>query len=136
MDEQAQQKTAVETYGERIVDDDDGGGFRPCPRGGASNAAEKDLDRAWYDDDEGGGGHGDAFNPFIGADDDAKVKQKEEAYRRLTRRDGKPMTLAQSKKMAGIHADHNAWEENRMLNSGVVVERRWTWTLRRRRRTG
>ena len=119
------QKTAVETYGEHIVDDDDGGGFRPMPAGGgASNAAEKDLDRAWYDDDEGGGGHGDAFNPFIGADDDAKVKQKEEAYqKRLTRRDGKPMTLAQSKKMAGIHADHNAWEENRMLNSGVVVRK-------------
>ena len=119
------QKTAVETYGEHIVDDDDGGGFRPMPAGGgASNAAEKDLDRAWYDDDEGGGGHGDAFNPFIGADDDARVKQKEEAYqKRLTRRDGRPMTLAQSKKMAGIHADHNAWEENRMLNSGVVVRK-------------
>ena len=119
------QKTAVETYGEHIVDDDDGGGFRPMPAGGgASNAAEKDLDRAWYDDDEGGGGHGDAFNPFIGADDDQKVKQKEEAYqKRLTRRDGRPMTLAQSKKMAGIHADHNAWEENRMLNSGVVVRK-------------
>ena len=41
------QKTAVETYGEHIVDDDDGGGFRPMPAGGgASNAAEKDLDRA------------------------------------------------------------------------------------------
>ena len=53
-----------------------------------------------------------------------KVKQKEEAYqKRLTRRDGRPMTLAQSKKMAGIHADHNAWEENRMLNSGVVVRK-------------
>jgi len=120
------QKTAVETYGEHIVDDDDGGGtFRPMPAGGGpTNANEKDLDRAWYDDDEGGGGHGDAFNPFIGADDDVKVKKKEEAYqKRLTRRDGKPMTLAQSKRMAGIHADHNAWEENRMLNSGVVVRK-------------
>ena len=73
------QKTAVETYGEHIVDDDDGGGtFRPMPAGGGpTNANEKDLDRAWYDDDEGGGAHGDAFNPFIGADDDVKVKKKE-----------------------------------------------------------
>ena len=30
------------------------------------------------------------------------------------------MTLAQSKRMASIHADHNAWEENRMVTSGVV----------------
>ena len=33
----------------------------------------KDLDRAWYDDDEGGGGHGDAFDPF-GEKTDVKSK--------------------------------------------------------------
>ncbi len=30
------------------------------------------------------------------------------------------MTLAQSKKMTTIHADHDQWEETRMVNSGVV----------------
>ena len=81
----------------------------------------KDLDRAWYDDDEGGGGHGDAYvNAFAGYDG-AAARKKEAAYqKRLTRRDGRPMTLAQSKRMASVHADHNTWEENRMVTSGVV----------------
>ena len=30
------------------------------------------------------------------------------------------MTLAQSKKLTAIHADHDQWEETRMVNSGVV----------------
>ena len=88
----------------------------------ASSAEQiKDLDRAWYDDDEGGGGHGDAYvNAFAGYDG-AAARKKEAAYqKRLTRRDGRPMTLAQSKRMASIHADHNTWEENRMVTSGVV----------------
>ena len=88
----------------------------------ASSAEQvKDLDRAWYDDDEGGGGHGDAYvNAFAGYDG-AAARKKEAAYqKRLTRRDGRPMTLAQSKRAASIHADHNTWEENRMVTSGVV----------------
>ena len=40
--------------------------------------------------------------------------------KRLTRRDGSLMTLAQSKRSAELHADHNQWEENRMLTSGVM----------------
>jgi pre-mRNA-splicing factor ATP-dependent RNA helicase DHX38/PRP16 len=87
----------------------------------ASNDAVKDLDRAWYDDDEGGGGHGDAYVTAFAGYDGAAARRKEAAYqKRLTRRDGRPMTLAQSKRMASIHADHNAWEENRMVTSGVV----------------
>lgn len=86
-----------------------------------SNDAVKDLDRAWYDDDEGGGGHGDAYVTAFAGYDGAAARRKEAAYqKRLTRRDGRPMTLAQSKRMASIHADHNAWEENRMVTSGVV----------------
>ena len=108
-----------------VVDDDlgEGGVFRAMPDGGgaAAGAHEKDLDRAWYDDDEGGGGHGDAHNPFAGSETEDRMKKKEQEYaKRLTRRDGRPMTLAQSKKMAGIHADHNTWEENRLVTSGVV----------------
>ena len=105
------------------IDDDGGGGFRPMPGGGGTSGAtamhEKDLDRAWYDDDEGGGGHGESFNPFAG--DDARTQRKEAEYaKRLTRRDGRPMSLAASKRMASIHADHNTWDENRLVASGVV----------------
>ena len=38
----------------------------------------KDLDRAWYDDDEGGGGHGDAFDPF----EKKQTKSKERLERK------------------------------------------------------
>ena len=55
--------------------------------------AEKVLDRAWYDDDEGGGAHGDAHNPFnSSARDEARYAKKEQEYaQRLTRRDGSKM---------------------------------------------
>ena len=87
----------------------------------SNDKSVKDLDRAWYDDDEGGGGHGDAYVTAFAEYDGAAARRKEAAYqKRLTRRDGRPMTLAQSKRMASIHADHNAWEENRMVTSGVV----------------
>lgn len=70
-----------------------------------------------YDDEEGGG-HGEAFNPFAG--DDASYRKKEvELQKRLTRRDGSLMTLAQSKKASQLQADNNAWEENRILTSGA-----------------
>lgn len=70
-----------------------------------------------YDDEEGGG-HGEAFNPFAG--DEASFRKKEvEMQKRLTRRDGSMMTLAQSKKASQLQADNNAWEENRILTSGA-----------------
>ena len=84
----------------------------------------KDLDRAWYDDDEGGGGHGDAFDPF-GEKTDVKSKERFERKqleyaKRLTRADGSLMTLANSARFSQIHKDHATWEENRMLTSGVA----------------
>ena len=94
---------------------------RDKDRFGNSN---KDLDRAWYDDDEGGGGHGDSFDPF-GEKADAKSKERFEKKRleyakRLTRADGSLMTLANSARFSQIHKDHATWEENRMLTSGVA----------------
>ena len=114
--------------GEAGAEDDGGGGFRPMPAGDGAGEGfrpgagdERDLDRAWYDDDEGGGARGDAFDAFgVGGDDERMRKREVEYQKRLTRRDGRPMTLAQSKRMAGVHADHNTWEENRLVTSGVV----------------
>jgi pre-mRNA-splicing factor ATP-dependent RNA helicase DHX38/PRP16 len=81
-------------------------------------AEQRNVDRQWYDDDEGGG-HGEAFNPFAG--DDASYTQREvEVQKRLTRRDGSMMTLAQSKRHNQMHMDHTAWEENRLMTSGVA----------------
>ena len=125
------------TNGSAARDDFDDG-LGPLPGGGGSFGLgedrddggffshDRDLDRAWYDDDEGGGGGfgGDhRADPFGGRGgiNDERSRKKEAAYqKRLTRGDGRPMTLAMSKKMQGVRADHNAWEENRLVTSGVV----------------
>lgn len=84
--------------------------------------AEKVLDRAWYDDDEGGGAHGDAHNPFnSSARDEARYAKKEQEYaQRLTRRDGSKMSMVASRRVSQLNADSNTWEENRMMTSGVI----------------
>lgn len=79
---------------------------------------DRALDRVWYDDEEGGG-HGEMFAPFAEARDDTASREKE-LQKRLLRRDGSRMTLAQSKRASALHADHAAWEENRLTTSGVA----------------
>lgn len=39
---------------------------------------------------------------------------------KLKRRDGSTMTLAQSKRASELQRDINAWEENRLVTSGVA----------------
>ncbi len=39
---------------------------------------------------------------------------------RRTRKDGKMMSLAQTKRTNELEKDMNAWEENRLLTSGVA----------------
>ena len=101
--------------------DEDAGRLSPVAALGDAEpdlAEQRAVDRQWYDDDEGGG-HGEAFNPFAG-DDSSYVKREAEVQKRLTRRDGSLMTLAQSKRHNQMHLDHNAWEENRLMTSGVA----------------
>ena len=59
------------------------------------------LDREWYDQEEGGAQIDETHNPFLG---DQKLFQKKEAE------------MQQNE----FQKDMNAWEENRMLTSGVV----------------
>jgi hypothetical protein len=101
--------------------DEDAGRLSPTAAFGDAEpdlAEQRAVDRQWYDDDEGGG-HGEAFNPFAG-DDSSYVKREVEMQKRLTRRDGSMMTLAQSKRHNQMHMDHTAWEENRLMTSGVA----------------
>jgi hypothetical protein len=101
--------------------DEDTGRLSPTAAFGDAEpdlAEQRAVDRQWYDDDEGGG-HGEAFNPFAG-DDSSYVKREVEMQKRLTRRDGSMMTLAQSKRHNQMHMDHTAWEENRLMTSGVA----------------
>ncbi|KAG6550822.1 hypothetical protein Mapa_007618 [Marchantia paleacea] len=82
--------------------------------------AERDVDRSWYDREEGTSTF-DADNaaPFLG--DDATFKKREaELAKRLTRRDGSSMSLAQSKKLSQLSADNAQWEDRQLLRSGAV----------------
>ena len=79
------------------------------------------MDRDWYGQEETGAVD-ESHNPFLGdaERDSSLIRRKEIAQKRLTRRDGSLMTLAQSKRASEMQRDMNAWEENRLLTSGVV----------------
>eukprot|EP00252_Welwitschia_mirabilis_P020288 TRINITY_DN4939_c0_g2_i1.p1 TRINITY_DN4939_c0_g2~~TRINITY_DN4939_c0_g2_i1.p1 ORF type:complete len:1316 (-),score=327.22 TRINITY_DN4939_c0_g2_i1:168-4115(-) len=82
--------------------------------------AERDADRAWYDREEGGATlEGDSSFFFIG-DESAFQKRESELAKRLTRKDGTKMSLAQSKKMSQLSADNAEWEDRQLLRSGAV----------------
>ena len=84
-------------------------------------AIEEQMDREWYGQEEGGA-LDQTHDPFLGdaENDPSLMRRKEVAQKRLTRRDGSVMTLAQSKRASEMQKDMNAWEENRLLTSGVV----------------
>uniref|UniRef100_A0A1D2A9T0 RNA helicase n=1 Tax=Auxenochlorella protothecoides TaxID=3075 RepID=A0A1D2A9T0_AUXPR len=90
--------------------------------GTARGSEDAQLDRDWYDQDDAGGTVDETHNPFLGdAEVDPALRRRAEAaQRRLTRRDGSLMTLAQSKRAGELQKDMNAWEENRLVQSGVV----------------
>nr|GEW49428.1 pre-mRNA-splicing factor ATP-dependent RNA helicase DEAH7 [Tanacetum cinerariifolium] len=71
-----------------------------------------------YDAEEGNTAYdGDVF--YLG--DEASVKEKEaEVAKRLVRKDGTPMTLAQWKKLSQLTADNAQWEDRHLMRSGAV----------------
>eukprot|EP00200_Dunaliella_tertiolecta_P008619 CAMPEP_0202370528 /NCGR_PEP_ID=MMETSP1127-20130417/2125_1 /ASSEMBLY_ACC=CAM_ASM_000462 /TAXON_ID=3047 /ORGANISM="Dunaliella tertiolecta, Strain CCMP1320" /LENGTH=1402 /DNA_ID=CAMNT_0048966503 /DNA_START=21 /DNA_END=4229 /DNA_ORIENTATION=- len=80
---------------------------------------ERQMERDWYDHEEfGGAADREGAEPFVG---DENFFQKRAAdLQRRTRKDGKMMSLAQTKRMNELEKDMNAWEENRLLTSGVA----------------
>ncbi|XP_042025035.1 pre-mRNA-splicing factor ATP-dependent RNA helicase DEAH7-like [Salvia splendens] len=81
---------------------------------------EYNSDRAWYDREEGGTVYdADSSSAFLG--DEASFQKKEaELAKRLVRRDGTKMTLAQSKKLSQLTADNAQWEDRQLMRSGAV----------------
>ncbi|XAR60206.1 RNA helicase [Bertholletia excelsa] len=81
---------------------------------------EYNSDRAWYDREEGNTMFdADSSSFFLG--DEASFQKKEaELSKRLVRRDGTKMTLAQSKKLSQLTADNAQWEDRQLLRSGAV----------------
>ncbi|KAI3875585.1 hypothetical protein MKW92_046251 [Papaver armeniacum] len=81
---------------------------------------EYDADRAWYDRDEGNTSFdSDSSSGFLG-DEDSFGKKKAEVVKKLIRKDGTLMTLAQSKKLSQMTADYAQWEDRQLLRSGAV----------------
>ncbi|KAI3919309.1 hypothetical protein MKW98_030445 [Papaver atlanticum] len=81
---------------------------------------EYDADRAWYDRDEGNTlFDGDSSSAFLG-DEASFQKKKAEVAKKLVRKDGTLMTLAQSKKLSQMTADNAQWEDRQLLRSGAV----------------
>lgn len=77
------------------------------------------ADRAWYDCEE----HNTMFdgdNSMYLGDDSSYKKKEAELPKKLTRKDGSLMTLAQSKKLSQMTADNAQWEERQLLRSGAV----------------
>ncbi|KAL0372285.1 UNVERIFIED_CONTAM: Pre-splicing factor ATP-dependent RNA helicase DEAH7 [Sesamum calycinum] len=81
---------------------------------------EYNSDRAWYDREEGSTVYdADGSSFFLG--DEASFQKKEtELAKRLVRKDGSKMTLAQSKKLSQLTADNAQWEDRQLLRSGAV----------------
>ncbi|KAL1536945.1 RNA helicase [Salvia divinorum] len=81
---------------------------------------EYNSDRAWYDREEGSTVYdADGSSAFLG--DEASFQKKEaELAKRLVRRDGTKMTLAQSKKLSRLTTDNAQWADRQLLRSGAV----------------
>ncbi|WIA21046.1 hypothetical protein OEZ85_005370 [Tetradesmus obliquus] len=82
---------------------------------------EIQMERDWYDAEEFGGANAAAaaHNPFVG-DESLFKKRETEMTQRMKRRDGTVMSLAASKRANELEKALNAWEDNRLLTSGVV----------------
>ncbi|TQE09997.1 hypothetical protein C1H46_004419 [Malus baccata] len=82
---------------------------------------EYNSDRAWYDREEGNTMFDTVDSSSLFYGDDASFQKKEaELVKRLVRRDGTKMTLAQSKKLSQLNADTARWEDRQLIRSGAV----------------
>ncbi|GIL69699.1 hypothetical protein Vretifemale_520, partial [Volvox reticuliferus] len=81
---------------------------------------ERQLERDWYDAEEFGAGTDDqgAAARFVG--DEALFERRTLDLQRRVRKDGSTMSLAATKRANELEKALNAWEENRLITSGVV----------------
>ncbi|XP_059657706.1 pre-mRNA-splicing factor ATP-dependent RNA helicase DEAH7-like isoform X2 [Cornus florida] len=81
---------------------------------------EYNSDRAWYDREEGNTMFDADSSSFYLGDGAPFQKKEAELAKRLVRRDGTKMTLAQSKKLSQLTADNAQWENRQLMRSGAV----------------
>jgi pre-mRNA-splicing factor ATP-dependent RNA helicase DHX38/PRP16 len=106
---------ALERAGFLVADEDEAPISEP-PRGGMG---DDDFERGFYLADEGGqvpGGDDGGDGHFLG--DSEKLKVREEALAR-SRAKGDSKLVGMSAKRSQLQVDQEAWESNRILQSGV-----------------
>uniref|UniRef100_A0A2P2JJ21 Uncharacterized protein n=1 Tax=Rhizophora mucronata TaxID=61149 RepID=A0A2P2JJ21_RHIMU len=81
---------------------------------------EYDADRAWYDREEGNTMFDADSSSFFLEEEASFEKKKTELTKKLVRRDGTRMSLAQSKRLSQLTADNAQWEDRQLLRSGAV----------------
>ncbi|KAL8157833.1 pre-mRNA-splicing factor ATP-dependent RNA helicase DEAH7 [Apium graveolens] len=81
---------------------------------------EYNADRAWYDREEGNTMFDEDSSSFFLGDEATFKKKETELAKKLVRRDGTKMSLAQSKKLSQLTADNAQWEDRQLLRSGAV----------------
>ncbi|PON82826.1 DNA helicase, ATP-dependent [Trema orientale] len=81
---------------------------------------EYNSDRAWYDREEGNTMFDTDSSSFFFGDEASFQKKEAELAKRLVRRDGTKMTLAQTKKLSQRTVDNAQWEDRQLLRSGAV----------------
>ncbi|GFR49972.1 hypothetical protein Agub_g12113, partial [Astrephomene gubernaculifera] len=81
---------------------------------------ERQLERDWYDAEEFGTGTDDAGAAARFVGDEALFQRRTADLQRRVRKDGSTMSLAASRRANELEKALNAWEENRLLTSGVV----------------
>ncbi|XP_020581286.1 LOW QUALITY PROTEIN: pre-mRNA-splicing factor ATP-dependent RNA helicase DEAH7-like [Phalaenopsis equestris] len=62
----------------------------------------------------------DSYNSSLFQGDDTFQKKEAELAKKLTRKDGSLMPLAQSRKLSQLTADNAQWEDRQLLRSGAV----------------
>ncbi|CAN1175866.1 Pre-mRNA-splicing factor ATP-dependent RNA helicase DEAH7 [Linum perenne] len=81
---------------------------------------EYNSDRAWYDREEGNTMFDSSNSSFFFGDEASTQKKEAELAKKLVRKDGSKMSLAQSKKLSQLTADNAQWEDRQLLRSGAV----------------
>ncbi|CAN1263155.1 Pre-mRNA-splicing factor ATP-dependent RNA helicase DEAH7 [Linum perenne] len=81
---------------------------------------EYNSDRAWYDREEGNTMFDSSSSSFFFGDEASTQKKEAELAKKLVRKDGSKMSLAQSKKLSQLTADNAQWEDRQLLRSGAV----------------
>lgn len=91
--------------------DEDARRYREDPDYRAWVDEEKQMDRDWYQSEEGGLLADESHNPFAGSEEYFKEKEEELVQRQVKK-------LSMRKKQ--FDEDHSVWEKNLMVRSGIV----------------